>query len=85
MTDQPPDPTENFTRHEVEAAFKVFDPEQKGTIQARPEVLFAFMKALGFENMPAGDLQVLPLINCFMQSYFHIHSVFFSYYLFDRV
>lgn len=58
MTEQPPDPTANFIRDEVQAAFDVFDVEKKGTLPAKPEVLLPFMKSLGFDTITASEIQV---------------------------
>ena len=58
MNDQPPDPTANYVRDEVQVAFNVFDVEKKGTLPAKPEVLLPFMKSLGFDSMTPSEIQV---------------------------
>ena len=63
MTDQPPpDPTANFTRDEVQAAFDIFDEQKIGKIPATPEVLQAFLAALGLRTRSLNDLQVFYIV-----------------------
>ncbi|KAK2964779.1 hypothetical protein BLNAU_79 [Blattamonas nauphoetae] len=52
-------PTANFIRDEVVAAFSVFDEKKTGKLPPQPEQLLALLRSLGFDDITPSEVELL--------------------------